>query len=142
VENHPQRCPLPPRDGRDAVAHPDAVVAVLASVWPLPRGEDDERAARRLQHVRAALGARALLHQHELAAVVVDARLGQDREDLEREVDVAIEVLVQRVPVALAVAQDQWRGPLLADNAAALEQLFVRERKADGVTRLRPAAGR
>ena len=76
--------------------------------------------------MRAALRARALLHQHELAALEVLPRLGQHREDLEREVDVAVEVLVQRVPVALAVAQDQRRRALLAGLAAALEQLLVR----------------
>ena len=80
----------------------------------------------------AALRARALLEQHELAALVVDARLGQHRHDLEREVDVAVEVLVQRVPVALAVAEDQRRRALLAGGAAALEQLLVPGREASG----------
>src|SRR4051812_49904593 len=91
--------------------------------------EDDEGAARWLQDVRAALRARALLEEDELAAVEVDARLGQDRQDLEREEHVAVEVLVQRVPVALAVAQDQRRRPRLARGGALRKELGVRERE-------------
>ena len=79
--------------------------------------------------MRAALRARALLHQHELAALVL---VGEHGDDLEREVDVAVEVLVQRVPVALAVAQDQRRRALLAGGAAALEQLLVLGRERVG----------
>ena len=71
----------------------------------------------------AALRARALLEQHELAALEVAPGSDSTVSDLEREVDVAVEVLVQRVPVALAVAQDQRRRALLAGGAAALEQL-------------------
>ena len=111
------------RHGADAVAQPDAVVAALALVGALAGREDHERAPRRAEHVRPALRARPLLDQHELAPVEVDAGLGQHRQHLEREVDVAVEVLVQRVPVALAVAQDQRRRPLLARGAAAREQL-------------------
>ena len=84
--------------------------------------------------MRAALRPRALLHEHELAALVVHARLRQHRQHLEREVDVAVEILVERVPVARAVAQDQRRRPLLARGAAALEQLGVLEREGVVVT--------
>src|SRR5258706_15815488 len=65
VEDDAERGPLAAGDGADAVAHADAVVAVLALVGALLGGEDHERAARRLEHVRAALRARALLEQHE-----------------------------------------------------------------------------
>ena len=126
----------PAGHGRDAVAHADAVVAALAAVGALARREDHERALRRGQHVGAALRARALLEQHELAALEVDSRASEDRQHLEREVDVAVEVLVQRVPVALAVAQDQRRRARLAGRAAALEQLLV----LGGERRVVPAA--
>src|SRR5204862_1236769 len=66
----------------------------------------------------------------ELAAFEVDARLGQHGQGLEREEDIAVEVLVQRVPVSVAVAQDQRRRPQLAGGAAALEKLLVRGREA------------
>ena len=123
------------RDRAHAVAQADAVVAALAArsgarcvgkITNAPRGG--------VSDVRAALRARALLQQHELAALVVDARLREHGEDLEREVDVAVEVLVQRVPVALAVAQDQRRRALLAGGAAALEQLLVLERERVGAS--------
>ena len=108
---------------------PDAVVAVAAAVRPLARGEDHERALRRLEHVRAALRARALLEQHELAAVEVDARLREDGQRLEGKEDVAVEVAVQRVPVARAVAEDERRRAGLAGRGAAREELLVRTRE-------------
>jgi hypothetical protein len=50
--------------------------------------------------VGAALGTVALLEQDELTALEVDAAPRQDGQDLKREVNVAVEVLVQGVPVA------------------------------------------
>ena len=88
-------------------------------------GKTHERAARRAYDVGAALGARALLEQDELAPVEVDPRHGEDGHRLEGEGDVAVEVLVQGVPVALAVAQHERRRPRLARRAAAREQLVV-----------------
>ena len=142
VEDDPERGAAAGGDGADPVAHADAVVAALAGVGPHLGREDQERAARRAQHVGAALRARPLLEQHELAARVV-VLVGEHRHDLEREVDVAVEVLVQRVPVALAVAEDQRRRPLLPGGAAALEQLLVLGRKGVGgaAQPLRPAVG-
>src|SRR4051812_21866920 len=104
-------------------------MAVAAGVRPLAGREDHERAARGREDVRAALRARALLEQDELAAAEVLARLGQDGEHLEGEEDVAVEVLVQGVPVARAAAEDQRRRLLLAGGAAALQQLGVLERE-------------
>src|SRR3954447_11354245 len=91
--------------------------------------EEHEGAPRRPDDVGPALRARALLEEHELAAVEVDAGLRQDRERLEREVDVAVEVLVQRVPVARAVAQDQRGRSRLAGSGAAREEFLVLERE-------------
>src|SRR5205085_5491961 len=79
--------------------------------------------------MRAALRARPLLEQHELAALEVDTALGEHRQHLEGEEDLAVEILVQRVPVTRAVAEDQWRGASLPGVLAALEQLFAFERK-------------
>jgi hypothetical protein len=80
--------------------------------------------------VGAALGARPLLDQHELAALEIDPGPGEHGQHLEGEEDLAVEVLVQRVPVALAVAQDQRRRALLAGGAAAGQQRLVRGRVA------------
>src|SRR5262249_43442362 len=86
VEDDAERGAAAGGHGGDAVAHAHAVVALRAAVGPHAGGEDDERAARRPQHVRPALGARALLEQDELAALVL---VGEHREHLEREEDVA-----------------------------------------------------
>ena len=86
VEDDPERGAAAGGDRAHPVAHADAVVAALAGVRPHLRREDHERAARRGQHVGAALRARALLHQHELAALVVGAGLDSTVSDLEREV--------------------------------------------------------
>src|SRR4051794_21299796 len=124
-----KRRPGTPRERADAVAQPHAVVSATAGGRAVVGREDDERALRWAQDVGAALGSRTLLEQHELAALEVDAGLAEHGDDLEREVDVAVEVLVQGVPVAGAVAQDQRRRTLLARPAAGLEQRLVVERE-------------
>jgi hypothetical protein len=92
--------------------------------------------------VRAALRPRALLEQHELAALEL-RRIGEQHHGLERERDVAVDVLVQRVPVAGAVAEDQRRRPGLAGGVAALEEAVERRGVAEVLAEpLRPAVGR
>jgi hypothetical protein len=143
VEDH-AHCGAPAAlDRREAVAHPDAVMAVAALVGALAGGEDHERAPGRPQHMGAALRTRALLHQDELAAIEVLTGPVQHGQDLEGEVDLPVEVLVQCVPVALVVAQDQRRRPLLPGLAAALQQLLVleRERGVLAAQQLRPVVG-
>jgi len=57
---------------------------------------------------------------------------------LEWEVDVAVEVLVKRVPVSWSVAQDQRRRPALPGVVTLREQLFVLEREARVVSPQQP----
>ena len=76
-----------------------------------------------------ALRPRPLLEQDELPALEVVPGARQDREHLEREEHIAVQVLVQRVPVPLAVAEDQRGRPLLPGRVAAAQQLVVLERK-------------
>ena len=71
VEDDAQRGALSSGDGGNAVAHPDAVIAVVAPVGSFGGREDDERSLGRGEDVRAALSAGALLEQHELSAVEV-----------------------------------------------------------------------
>src|ERR1700749_4602167 len=85
MEDHPQGGAASVGHRRDAVTHADAVIAVAALTGPLTRGEEDEGALRRGEHVGAALRAGPLLHQDELAALIVDAAARQDSEDLEGE---------------------------------------------------------
>src|SRR3954454_9862038 len=89
VEDDAQRRALATRDGAHAMPHADPVVAALALLRPLAGREDHEGAPRRSDHVRPALRPRALLDQHELAALVVDEWLGQDSTHLEGEMELA-----------------------------------------------------
>jgi hypothetical protein len=110
------------------MAQPDAVVATGSELRPLPGGEDHECALRRVEHVGAALGARPLFEEHELAAGEVGSRSREHGQDLEREEHLSVEVLVQGVPVAGAVAEDQRRRSLLAGCPAAGDELLVLQR--------------
>ncbi len=76
-----------------------------------------------------ALRARALLEQHELAAVEVHAAPTEHGHDLKGEEHLAVQVLMKGVPVALVVAQDQRRRPSLTRRTALREQLLVVERE-------------
>src|SRR3954451_11526891 len=122
VEDDPQRHALAGAHRRDAVAHRGAVVAARAADRSDTRREDRERAALEPDHVRARLRARALLDEDELAALEVGPGAVEDGHRLQREGDVAVEVLVQRVVAALDVAQDQRRRAVLVGGVAALEE--------------------
>jgi len=50
--------------------------------------------------VPARTGARALFDEQELAALVIDPRLAEVDDDLQREDQIAVEIAVQRIPVA------------------------------------------
>jgi hypothetical protein len=54
---------------------------------------------------------RSLLREHELATGEVDLGLAQEHRDLEREGECPVEVLVQAVEVARAIAEEQRRRP-------------------------------
>ncbi|SEC96271.1 hypothetical protein SAMN04489727_5775 [Amycolatopsis tolypomycina] len=66
----------------------------------------------------AGLGPGSLLHQEELAAGVVGARLVEVDHHLQREHSIAVEVAVQRVPAARLVAQQDRCWPPLACRVA------------------------
>jgi hypothetical protein len=72
----------------------------------------------------AGLGAGALLEEQELAPGVVDARLVQVDDHLQREHEVAVEITVQRVPVTLAVPE-QGGGRLALAGVVAHPQPLV-----------------
>jgi hypothetical protein len=83
--------------------------------------EDRAVAAGERRDRRAGLRPGSLLDDHELAAGVVDARLVEADHHLEREHEVAVEVAVQRVPVAGAVAEQQRGGLVLAGAVTPVE---------------------
>src|SRR5207253_734974 len=100
VEDDPECGAGAPGQGADPVAQADPVISALSLVRPMVGWEDHERPLWRTEDVGATLRPRAVLHQDELAAVEVDSRTGEDGEDLKREVDVAVEILMEGVPVA------------------------------------------
>jgi len=53
---------------------------------------------------------RPLLHQQEIAAGVVGARLAQKADELQRKRAIAVKVLVQAVVAARFIVQQQGRG--------------------------------
>jgi len=75
------------------------------------------------------LGARALLEEQHLAPVEVDAGSSQGNGELEREDDVAVHVLVERVPITFVVAQHERRRTRLAVLVAHAHERGVRRRK-------------
>src|SRR4051812_13512157 len=95
VKDDPEGRPAALGDRAHAVPQRPLAEAAPAGLGAFARREDHERARLRREDVRAALRARALLEQDELAAFEAVLEHGQD---LEREVDVAVEVLVQSVP--------------------------------------------
>src|SRR5262245_29197441 len=122
VEDDPERRAAAALDRRHAVTHRRAVVAARAEHGALPRREEQERALLQLDHVGPRLGPRALLEQDELATVEVLAGAVEHGDRLDREGQVAVQVLVERVVAARAVAQDQRRRPRLAGAVALLEE--------------------
>ena len=112
-----------------AVPHRNAVVASNAAHRAVIDGEYGEVALRERQHRRARLHARALLGQHQFAAIELGAGAREQEHALQREHVLAVQVLVQAVVVAGAVPQQQRCGTLLACVVAALHELRVSRRK-------------
>ena len=115
-----------PAEPADAVAHGDAIGAARA----LHRAARARRRSRRRPGARrhdlgARLHARPLLGQHELAACEVAARLGQQDRDLERKQMLAVDVLMQAIVVARAIAQQERRRPRLTRLVAAGAERLV-----------------
>src|SRR5579864_389214 len=120
VEDHAQRmAPAGPKPA-DAMPQVDAVGAARPLDRPMIHGKGNRIALPERNHLRARLHARPLLGQHELAALEVAPRLGQQERDLQRKDVLAIEVLMQAIVVAFLILQQQRRRPLLPRVMAAL----------------------
>ncbi len=89
---------------------------------PVMHREGHRIALGERHHFGAALHARALLGQHELAAGEIAAWLGQQDRHLDRKGEVAIKVLVQAIEVAGHILQQQRRRPRLPGHVALREE--------------------
>ena len=100
------------------------VVATLAFDGTVLVGEDQHLALIEINSLPDRLCPRALGHEQELPARVVFFAAAQDRQNLEGEAHLAIDILVQGVVVTLLLAQDQRRRPHLSRLVAAVQELF------------------
>ena len=91
----------------------------------MPHREDHPIAAAERHHFNARLHPRPLFGQDELAASEVTAGLLQQDRDLEREDELAVDVLVQAVEVIRTVLQEERRGPGLPRLVATREERGV-----------------
>jgi hypothetical protein len=142
VEDDPERRSLPAEHRCDAVAHGRPVEAARTPDGTVAGGEDEERARVEVDHVSTRLLPRPALDEHELAAGEV-ADGAQERDSLQGEGDVAVDILVEGVVAALAVAQDERRRPLLAGFVAAVQERVQPGGQVGRLAQLlRPAVGR
>src|SRR5438034_3752855 len=118
------------------------MVAVGATGRTVARGEDHDLSLLGRQHVGPRLRARPLLEEEEFAALVIGAAAGEKHRELQRERDLAVQVLVQAVVSAdLVVQQERRRFRLTMPGAYGPERSERRwktNRRAEG---LRPAVG-
>src|ERR1700722_1278166 len=109
-------------DTADAVPEIDAIVAFGALNRPVVDREGNGIALAQGNDLGTTLHPRALLGQDELAASEILARLGEKDRHLDRECEVAVEILMKAVEVAGDVLQQQGRRARLALIVAVLEE--------------------
>ena len=102
----------------DAVAERHPVRPARALRRPVAHGEDHAVALPEAHDLGARLHARPLLGQHELAAGKIPSGRGEQDRDLQRKPERAVDVLMQAIVVAGAIAQQERRRPRLAGGAA------------------------
>src|ERR1700722_16646014 len=109
-------------DTADAVPEIDAIVSFGALNRPVVDREGNGIALAQRNDLGATLHSRALLGQDELAAGEILPRLGEKDRHLDRECEVAVEILVKTVEVAGDILQQQRRRARLALIVTLLEE--------------------
>jgi hypothetical protein len=94
-----------PERTRLTMSEVHAVVALRAAHWPVMDGEGHSVALPKWHHLGAALHARPLFGQHELATCEVHAGLREKNRDLDWECEVAVEILVEAIEVTWDILQ-------------------------------------
>ena len=114
-----------PQTGANA-AHPVPKVHAVVSLRPAHRavvyGKCHRITLPERYDLNAALHARPLLRQDKLPTCEVFFRLRKQRRDLDRECEIALEILVQAVEVARDILQQQRRRAGLTGRVASLEE--------------------
>src|SRR5437867_1794377 len=142
VEDDPQRVARPGGDAADSVTHGPAVDAARAFDGTVTSGEDDHFPLRWCDRLTPRLRSRTLLDQEEIAPCVVSLSPAQEAGELQREHDVAVEVLVQAVVAAgLVVEQERRRLGLAAAVTDGPQTVEGRGMRGRGVQRGLPLVG-
>src|SRR5207247_10360903 len=118
VEDDPQRVARPGGDAADSMTHGPAVDAARAFDGTVTSGEDDHFPLLWCDRLTPRLRSRTLLDQEEIAPRVVSLSPAQEAGELERERDVAVEVVVEAVVAADVVVGQAPRRAVLASAAA------------------------
>ncbi len=101
--------PPPCQQTADTMPHGDAIGAARALHRPVIDGEYDPFPLLERHHFDAGLQARSLLGQDEFAAGEVNEGAIEKEGDLQRKMQLAIQILMKTVIIPWPVAQKQWR---------------------------------
>src|SRR5262245_65774848 len=99
VEDDPDGVTHAGADAAHTVTEVHAIVALRTLHWPVVHREGHRITLSKRHDLGAALHARPLFGQDELAAGEVHAGLREEDRDLDRECDIAVEILVEAVEV-------------------------------------------
>jgi hypothetical protein len=99
MEDNPDGVPHTGADTAHTVAEVHAVIALRSLHRPVMDCEGHSITLTKWHDLGAALHARPLLSQNELAAGEILARLGEQDRNLDRKCEITLEVLVEAVEV-------------------------------------------
>lgn len=122
VEDDSQGEALATHDRADSVPECRPVVAAGTRHRSVVRGEYDGMPVWNRDGRSAGLHARPLLDEQVFATGEIDARTAQGDRELEREVHRPVEILMQGVPAADLVADDEWSRLALSSVGALIEE--------------------
>src|SRR5579872_1322032 len=111
------------------MAQGSARIASRRTHWTEARREDHDLSLFHDECFTARLCPRPVLNQEKLAAFVLDAGATEEAGHLQREHELAIEILMERIPSPGAVRQHQRRRLGLTGKVTLLEVCFQRRRK-------------
>ena len=113
VKNDADRVPHTAADAADAVPEIDAISAFRSLNRPIVYGEGHRITLPQWHYFGAALHTWSLFSQHKFSAGEVAFGFGEEDCNLEREREVAVEILMQAVEVTWHILQQQRRRPRL-----------------------------
>jgi hypothetical protein len=125
MEDDPEGMAHPGTDAAYSMPELDPVAASGSRHRPVMHGENNSIPATQRNDLDTALHAWALLGQDKLSPREILAWLGQQDRDLQREGQLAVQILMKTVVVALHVLEQQWRGPHLPRGMACLQKFHM-----------------